>query len=448
MTQLNLRRGLAAAALALSVFTLGASPSFAKTDDVGQRATKISESDEQTGKDAIALSTPNAGTPAVTVAETVHYLHKPFWFWQNNQAYTIKVNGSAEYVERLDYFMMKDADGAFFRFNKGSNVGVSTNKPTVDIGARSSVLAANDSGFVASVTAGAMNGSDRTLNVKSSYTHVENYDNVSYSVTSPVTATFVELQNANMAWIGGTLYKADASGNVAALREKPTVNVGLRSTPIAGNDSAQLSAGAVSAGQVSFDGRTRSLVVTRTYTHDETFERLSYSMQTFETATYVAEQNAHMAWIGNNLYRVRVGSNEVTWMPSKPVVDVGYQVWKLDSSDPLVSVSVIPASLTDSNRSILVNVRRIYRHNETFQVKEYYGQSTDIARYNDTYRVWTVIVDGRIYAIAFDGDEVNDGSVVVVHAPLRRIARMSSSLARPTVKTRRLWCRPRSVPRS
>lgn len=418
-------RVAALAAMACVALLCNSTPSLAwpwsGPQDLGQKTSRIADDDTVVSTEVVAATVPSQGS--VTVKETVHYKHSRFL--NSDQLYTVITNGSAEYVDRLDYWMMKDTDGHLFRFNKGSTVGIATSKPTVDIGVRTSVMSANDSGFVSAVGAGAIDGSNRTLNVTTKYTHIETYDDATYSVPSTVSATFVELQNAHMAWIGGTLYSADPAGNVKSLREKPTVNVGLRTTPLAANDGSASSQVAVSAGQVSFDGRSRSLIASRDYIHEETFERLRYSMQTIETATYVAEQNAHLAWIGNNLYRVRVGSNSVELLPFKPVVNVGEQIWKLSSSDPMTSVSVIPISLTDSNKSILVNVRRFYRHDENFQVKEYYGQSTDIARYSDTYRVWTVIVDGRIYAIAFDGDVVNDGSVVVVQAP--------SGLHRPDV---------------
>ncbi|MBX9721809.1 MAG: hypothetical protein K2X81_10475, partial [Candidatus Obscuribacterales bacterium] len=162
-----------------------------------------------------------------------------------------------------------------------------------------------------------------------------------------------------------------------------------------------------------------------TYVHEEKYQKLIYTITHGETATLVPDQKAHMAWISGNLYKVPFGSDNVIELASRPVISIGERVTKLDFNDTLSTVEVVPSALTDDNKAVVVSILRYYRHNESFQVKEYYGKSSEVARYNDTYKVWTVIIDGRIYAVAFDGDTVNDSSVTVVKAP--------SGLHRPDV---------------
>lgn len=418
MMSFKFLRGAAVAGLAMMAMIAGSSPSFARVDELGMRSSKIDSGDQAISKEVKASSAPTEGAASVTVTQTVRYLHKR-WFWQNDQSYAIPYNGSADYVGRLGYWMYKDGDGSLYRFNKGSPVGIETKKPTVDIGELPARMSDNDSGTVSSVKApyGTADVPTRPLNVVTRYRHIETYDDLSYTVASSVDASYVPNQNAHMVYVGNTLYKIERSGEVHALSEKPVSYVGNRPYKISENDSLLSYDPTVSAGAVSFNGRNRAINVSREYIHEETYEKQRYSIDTELSANFVPEQNAHMIWIDNRLYRVRVGSDDVVQLSSKPVVNAGSLFYKIDSNDSLVNVEVLPYSLTSDNRAIFVRVRHYWRHSETYQIKEYYGESTEIARYNDNYHVWTVIVDGRIYAIAYDGDVINDSGVVVVKAP-------------------------------
>lgn len=411
---------LRCAVLAAVAFVSVVSPSYAGVENLGQRTKMESSSDTVTKQEVVAVTAPDSN-PSVQVNVTTHYLHDRWWPW-SDQVYYIKTQGTAEHVARLGYWVYKDADGKLFRFNKGSAVGIETPRQTIDIGAQGSVISASDRAQNNGVSAGPVSAdnSTRSFNVSTRYTHVETYNDVTYTVASTTTGRFVAEQNAHMVWVGSTLYKATNGSNaVQALSDRPTANVGVLAQRISANDQMVSSNPTVTAGSVQANGRTRILNVARDYINVQEYQKLRYTLQHEEVATYVAEQGSHMAWISNNLYRVRVGSDVVQLMQARPVVNAGGRIFKIDFSDPLVSVDVTPVSLTSDSKSIVVNVYHRYKHEETFQVKEYYMSSTEIARYNETYKVWTVIVDGRIYAIAFAGDTVtnNNGDVVIIKAP-------------------------------
>lgn len=428
LNKLTLARAWRGAALAVIAFGALAFPSqsqAAKTpDNLGARTSMISSDDDLNSTDTLADTAPTKGLPTLSVTQTRHYLHHTFGFWNANQIYTIKSAGTAEYVAPLDCWIYRDAGGSLYRFNVGSRLGVATAKPTVNVGARASAISPSDSGYVSGVASGAVSadGGTRTLNISSTYTHPETYYDTVYTLSSTSTATFVPQQNAHMAYVGNTLYRVDLSGNVASLREKPSVNIGLRASAISPGDRSTSWNPTVRSGRLSFNGQTRNLIVSYEYVHEETFQKLLYTLEHSETAYLVPEQNAHMAWINNNLYSVDLGSNNVLLRNARPVVNLGERAFKLDNSDPLISVTVTPIQLTSDNRSIVIAVRRNYSHAETYQIKEYYGQTLETARFDSRYQVWTVIVDNRIYAITFDGDVVNDNSLQVIHAPggLRR----------------------------
>lgn len=416
---MKILRHAALAAFALVAVAAVSTPSYAKVDDRGVRTEKMDASDKVTKKEVISASAPTDGTASIPVTVTTSYLHKN-WFWQNDEVYKIKTPATAEYVVRLDNWMLKDTDGSLFRFSKGSNVGMPTTRQTIDIGTLSALMSSGDSGIVAGVSSGAVSsdGSSRSLNVTYKYTHAETYNDVTYTYNGTASATFVAEQGGHMAWIGSTLYKVNAAGQVQSLREKPTANIGARDKMISNRDQSVSWEPTVSAGSTSYNGRTRVMNVSKDYIHEETFQKLRYSIVEEVDATFVSEQKAHMVWVENKLYRVRVGSDDVVQLSTRPVVNVGEKHYKLDFNDSLVTVQVNPLSVTSDSKSILVSVRRIYRHAETFQVLEYFKADTQIATYNETYKAWTVIVDGRIYAITFDGTVVNnDGSVVVITAP-------------------------------
>ena len=416
-------KSVAIAALALMAAVAVSPPAYAKVDDRGQRTEKMSDSDAPTRQDVTSASTPVDGTPSIPVTVTTHYLHKNWQPWKNNEVYQIKTQGTAEYVARLDNWMFKDGvQGKLYRFTKGSNVGTETARTTVDIGTLNAVMSSSDRSQTNGVSAGQVSADNatRTINVSTRYWHAETYNDVTYTVDSSTNGTFVPEQNAHMVWVGSTLYKVDRGSDVMrSLADRPTVNIGVIDKRISSSDQVVSNDPTIStADSISIRGRSRTLNVGKDYINVETFQKKRYTIQHEETAEWVSEQNAHMAWISNRLYRVRINSDVVQLMQAKPTVNVGQRFYKIDYSDVLESVEVTPFSLTGDSKSVVVNVYRHYKNSETYQVKEYYISTTDIARYSDTYKVWTVIVDGRIYAIAFDGDVVsNSGDVIVIKAP-------------------------------
>jgi hypothetical protein len=428
MTRFNLKASVAVAAMALGFAAFGATPSYARTtDNVGVRTTMIDSGDELTGKEVVTNVAPTKGNSTVTVTETLHYLNSPWAinFWSHNKAYTIVHTGTAQFVDRVGSWMWKDENGNFYRFNAGSAAGVATSKPVVGIGAQGSVLAGNDSGFVSAVSGGAASAdnSTRLFNVTTQYTHVEPFDDVTYTVGSGVNAVFVPQQGAHFAWIGSALY-TDANGNVHALSSKPTANAGARNDKIASDDRRANNNVVVSAGGTSFDGNSRGLSVTRNWVHEETYQSLLYTTTSNEPAVLVPEQRAYMAWVDGNLYRVGLGSNYVEALAYKPVVRVGSR-FSASWGDQMVDYNVVPLRLSNDGHAVVVNVQRVYHHNDTFQVLEYTTDDIETAYHNDSYGAWVVTVDGRVFGIAFDGDTINNGSVTVVHAP--------SSLHRPSI---------------
>ncbi len=401
-------------------------PAVAATQDVGERSTKIDSSDKITRKEVVAATAPVDGQPSITVHVKTHYLYSPWAPWKSNQTYFIKSTHTAEYVSRLGYWMLKDAEGVFHKFTPGSVAGTQVSKPVVDIGSQPSKIDGNDRSLGSpTATAGAvsLDGRNRSIELTYRYTHSETYNDVTYSVTSPVNAQLVDRQDAFFVWVGSTLYKVDRAGNVRALSERPVAQLGVRDRLIDRNDREVSWNPTISAGQVSGSGSSRTIISTRTYENVETFQRLQYELETVHTAQYVREQRAYMAWIDGKLYKVAMGSDIVYHLQAKQVVDEGSQLGKLNFNDQAVSIDVLAKELTSDNKSVVVTVRRNYRQVGNFQDKEYHVDSRQIANYNQTYKVWTVVVDGRIYAITFPGDPiVTSSDVIVIKAPgsLRR----------------------------
>ena len=428
MTRFNLKASVAFAAMAIGFAAFGATPSYARTtDNVGVRSTMIDNGDELTGKDVITNVAPTKGNATVTVTETLHYLNSPWAinFWTHAKAYTIVHSGTAQYVDRVGAWMWTDENGNFYRFNAGSASGVATSKPVVGIGALGSVMSPSDSGYVTAVSGAATSpdNSTRSLNVTTQYTHVEQFDNLTYTVGSNVTAQFVPQQGSHFAWVGSTLY-TDANGTVHALSSKPTASAGNRSDKIASDDRRANNNVVVSAGGTSFDGNSRGLTVTRNWVHEETYQSLLYSITSSEPSVLVPEQRAYMAYVDGTLYRVGLGSNYVEALAYKPVTRVGSR-FSSTWGDQLVDYNVVPLRLSNDGHAVVVNVQRVYHHNDTYQVLEYTTDDIETAYHNDNYGAWVVSADGRVFGIAFDGDNISNGSVTVVHAP--------SSLHRPSV---------------
>ena len=411
----------------ISAIFLTATPDAqAKTVDAGEKTQVISDGDKQTRKEVSAVSAPTTGQPSITVNETLYYLHSPWQPWKSNQTYFIRRSATAEYVDRLGYWMLLDAAGTFYKFTPGSTAGTVVSKPSVDIGAQSSPLSPSDTFAVAAGTAGdiSLDGRNRTINFNLRYQHNEKYNTVTYTVPTPIQAEFVDLQGAYMVWVQGSLYRATRDGTVQTLSHKPGANAGLRSSLISGSDT-HTSGPLVSAGSVSSNGRTRTLVVSNSYKHEEKYQVISYSVETAVTAVWVQEQGAFMAIIDGRYYKTAIGTNNVTYLHGKPGVNLGSRFGKINFNDRLTGVQVFARELTVDRKAVVVYVRRSYRIEETFQTKEYYVEAREVAYYNSTLKVWTVIVDGKVYAIAFGADQVNDSSVIVVPAP--------SDLTRPDV---------------
>ena len=238
-----------------------------------------------------------------------------------------------------------------------------------------------------------------------------------YQIKTQSTARFVPelaqwmLKDAEGAFI--SFHNGDKIGVEIA---KPVLGLGTRSSPISGRDASSVDS--VQTGELSSSGQTRQLIFHTGYRHVETWFDQTYSIDTSVTATWVPEQSAHMAWYGQRLYTVRLGSDDVRWLYSKPVVDMGKRFFQIDQwNDRRFDLRIVPFDLTDGNRNVLVNVDTVYHNDGQFQIKEYYIERTEVARYNDRLGAWTVQVDGRLYAVAFGDDVVRDDSAVVIRAP-------------------------------
>lgn len=404
-----------------AVMVAAPTTAVAATQDVGERSTKIDASDKVVRKEVVATTAPVDGQPSITVQVKTHYLYSPWAPWKSNQTYFIKSTQTAEYVTRLGYWMLKDAEGNFHKFTPGSVAGTQVNKPVVEIGSQASKLDGNDRSLGSpTVVPGAVSqdSQNRSLELVYRYTHAETYNDVTYSVTVPASAQYVRGQDAYMIWVGSTLYKVDQAGRVQALSDRPVSKVGVRDRLIDRNDREVSWQPTISAGQASVTGQTRTLISTRTYENVETFQRVQYELETVYTAQYVREQRGYMAWIDGRLYKVAMGSDIVYHLQSKPVVDLGSQGGKLDWNDQADSIDVLAKELTSDNKSVVVTVRRNYKQTGTYQDREYHVDSRQIATYNQTYKVWTVVVDNKIYAITFPGDPVITSSdVIVIKAP-------------------------------
>ena len=160
----------------------------------------------------------------------------------------------------------------------------------------------------------------------------------------------------------------------------------------------------------------RNLTVSRDFIHEETYQRLHYSLQSIVIATYVAEQRAYMAYVDNQLYRITL-NGDVSLLQNKPVYDMGRSGTKIDDTDTLATIDIIPVALTDDNKAIVVTVRKGYRRDDKFQTVIYHTDNNQVAYYDPAYKVWTVRANGHLYVIEFAGDNVSDPDVIIVHAP-------------------------------
>jgi len=82
----------------------------------------------------------------------------------------------------------------------------------------------------------------------------------------------------------------------------------------------------------------RNLTVSRDFIHEETYQRLHYSLQSIVIATYVAEQRAYMAYVDNQLYRITL-NGDVSLLQNKPVYDMGRSGTKIDDTDHACATS-------------------------------------------------------------------------------------------------------------
>jgi hypothetical protein len=299
MVQMNMismkRAGLAAFA-AIGLITFAAQPSYAKTTDQGGLRTQMIDSgDRLLSKDAVATMAPTVGQQSVNVTETLNYIDEPFLFWKHNTAYSIKRTVAATYANPVGFFVLHDNEGDWYAFRPGSTAGTKlSGKPLASIGAQSQKLDGNDRGSVASVTAGGVVSGTPQLNVTYNYTHVEQFDDVRYSVTGPVNTTLVPDQNAYFAYVGGSLYRIDTTGQVAQFNDKPSVDRGGQGGMIDGNDSTGTYPDVVASGGF--------FVATWHHVHEDTFEHVRYTTQQEVRADYVPEADSYMAWIDGTEY--------------------------------------------------------------------------------------------------------------------------------------------------
>lgn len=196
---------------------------------------------------------------------------------------------------------------------------------------------------------------------------------------------------------------------------KPVIELGERSSAISTDDSNEIAK--LGAGNISSNGNFRTINVTHRYKHEETYLDRAYTIRASFSAQWVPEQRAHMGWYQNQLYSVRMGSTDVRHLSSKAYSDLGTRFNKMDWNDNQINVSVAPYTLTSDGYNVLLRVTRTYRHEDQFQRLDYDIIDTAMATYNSSWKVWTAIIDGRVYAVAFDNEVVNDGNVVILNAP-------------------------------
>jgi hypothetical protein len=417
---------LAAASIMLgAILVLGATPSFAAralVTDTLPHATLMGQRDQQTGKVVVAAALPVPGQHSVEIEETVHLRNVPgfcLFCSVHNTDYFIRRRLSASWVDGLHRWILSDPDGTWYAFDTGSRVGSRLRgKPSYDVGQRTATMGANDSQSLASVGDGGVANGGRLLNATYSCAHSESLNNVTYTMMIPVATTYVGNQQASFAKINGQLWSVDGGGHVAFHSERPWSDGGQRDALWSPDDRTSGDYPSVAADATSMSGQFRTLLIVRTYVHDEEFQQVRYTIQTSVQAELVQLDlgaSAYMAWIDRWEYSVAVGSSDVERLSTMPVVDLHGRSYAMAGDRASAPVVV---DVSDSS-PVRVTLRYVFAHRDTYVVREYYVDRVADASYNQNLNLWVVDIDGLDYAIGFDGDNTSSWSGNVVRAPER-----------------------------
>ena len=111
----------------------------------------------------------------------------------------------------------------------------------------------------------------------------------------------------------------------------------MQSGIISGGDSTGGSPAYVS-------GNGNMFPVTWNHVHEETYEHIRYQTQELKVADWVSETNSYMLWLGDTLYRERIGSTTVSPLDNRPVVDGGLLSGSVSDDDHLVAEQVFNIS--------------------------------------------------------------------------------------------------------
>jgi hypothetical protein len=417
MNRLTLTASIALAAMVALV----SAPSYAARpiqNDTTPHASKMNDGDQFTGKDVTASVPPSQDSFAAT--ETIHYKNVPSSCWFrcggiHDTTYVVQRQLTAQWVAGVKRWILQDPDGTWYAFDTGNTTAVQLNgKPSYDAGARTSVMGSGDSRVLARVDDGGPQNSGRALTAVYNYTHVEALANVTYTMAESVSTTYVPEQQASFAWIGQNLYSVDGSGHALYRSEKPWTDRGLRGSQLSSSDEKLDTS--VSYNSYLF------FAVTRTYVHEEDFQKVRYSVQSSAQADLVQldSGSAYMAWIDGNEYAVSAGSASVQRLNDKPVVHLGNRQSSL-IGDAITATEVV--SVAGNNNPVLVTLRYTFVNDDHYVTNEYYVETQYWASYNQN-GFWVMNVNGRDYVVAFDNDDTSSWSGNVVHAP--------SSIPRPS----------------
>jgi hypothetical protein len=410
MNRLTLTASIALAAMVALV----SAPSYAGRpiqDDTTTHATKMSPGDQFTGKYVTTSVPPSQNTFAAT--ETLHYKNvpPPCWFrcgGIHDTTYIVERQLTAQWVDGVKRWILQDPDGSWYAFDAGSTIAVSLNgKPSYDAGARTSVMGSGDSHVLARVEDGGMQNSGRAMKAIYKYTHVEALADATYTMAESVSTTYVPEQQASFAWIGRNLYSVDGSGHTIYRSEKPWTDRGLRGSQISSSD-----------GKLDTSVRYNSYLffeVTRTYVHEEDFQKVRYSVQSSAQADLVQldSGSAYMAWIDGSEYAVSAGSASVQRLTGKPVVHLGGRQSSIagDANTATYIVSVV-----GTPPPVLVTQRYTFVNDGHYVTSEYYVETQNWASYNQN-GFWVMNVNGSDYVVAFGNDDTSSWSGNVVRAP-------------------------------
>jgi len=257
-------------------------------------------------------SNDNRSLASVTdggVNKGTHLLTATYGYRHSESLYDVTYNVSELVATTVD----NDFGGKGFAFIAGVEYSVDqaghvqrySSKPVVDFGARASVLGNDRSSDVyPSVTmSGGFMVATRT------YLHEEQFHVDRYTISQLVRVDFVPETNSYFAFIEGTEYEVAAgSSQVYRLSEKPTVNLGLRSTPFFGDRLSRVDV-------IRVTGTYPSLFVTTRYTYrqDESYISKRYSVDDTRLSVYDANRGASYVIVNGTTYWLQYDGDSFGW---------------------------------------------------------------------------------------------------------------------------------------